>query len=108
MPGVRPDSIGPVWGVTAWRTSTRVVGRGGAGAAASGAGAASVLGSELVAGGAVVTNRIVPGTPRADSGGRRRQPRSTRGLPSVHERPTDRIAPRRTPRDRAPGRPVRR
>ena len=35
MPGVRPDSIGPVWGVTAWRTSTSVVGFGGAGGVGS-------------------------------------------------------------------------
>ena len=64
MPGVRPDSIGPVWGVTAWRTSTSVVGFGGAGASAGGRVSGVAVASGLGAGGAVVTNRMVPAAPR--------------------------------------------
>ena len=73
-------ACGPVCGVTACRTSTSVVGFGGAGAsgastAASGAteasGAVAVVvsvASRLGAVGAVVTWRMVPGTPGAGSG----------------------------------------
>ena len=103
MPGVRPDSIGPVWGVTAWRTSTSVVGFGGAGARAS-ASDGAVLGG-------VGARRGRCGGHEADGTGHtRRRFRAPagrrRGYGPAHDGPTDRPAPRRTARDRAPRRPA--
>jgi hypothetical protein len=66
MPGVRPESIGPVWAVTAWRINTSRVGFGCAaapsagGLAPSGAGASGVVGA---AGGASVTPPNSTGAP---------------------------------------------